>query len=303
MAWVVDAGIRADAIISTIRTNLMANGWSEVDGTPYFVFSAVNSQGVTQYVQITQSGTYTYIQFQGWRAWAAHAGSNGSDNGKCGRVYLGPAPIAAATLVDMYMSITANRIIVAIDSKTTNYRNWVYFGGFDTAIAGTADPNCVFLLSSKDGAVTTWLGQTLLSQGGGTFYWPNTWIGGNPTGAFLGSVDGLGQTRQCYSQLLPFNGGKILLYPIYAYDSYAYSTGTAGGYGNTQLRGMFDGLLFAPFGSTPQNVSYGAGVLAHLDTVIVGAITYLIFQPGGTIGDRDQPIGGNYSHGIAIAEV
>ena len=302
MAWVTNPDIRADAIIATIEANLIANGWTEVDATPYFVFSSVNSQGVTQYVQITQSGTYTYIFFQGWRAWAAHAGSNGSDTAK-GRVYLGPSPIAAATLVDLYMSITANRIIVAIDSKTVNYRNWVYFGGLDTAITGTADPNCVFLLSSKDNSQNDRQGEVLLPQGGGTSYWPSTWLSGNPAGAFLGSADGSAFIKQGYSQLLPFNGGKIVLYPIHVHDAYSYSTGATTGYGCTQLRGMLDGLLFAPLGSTILGVWQGGGALAHLDTVTIGAITYLIFQPGGTVGDRDAPIGGNYSHGIAIAEV
>lgn len=304
MAWVVNSGIRADAIISTIETNLTANGWTETDGTPYFVFSSTNSQGVTQYVQITQSGTYLYIQLQGWRAWTvgSHTGSNGSST-SYGRIYLGPVAIAAATLVDLYMSITANRIIILIDSKTTNYRNWAYFGGLDTTIAGTADPNCVCLLSSYEQANTYQIGQVLLWQGGGSYYWPCMILGMAQPTLYNSRDDSAPSAYGIDCQGLPLNGGKMLLYPLYVIDLYSYSTAYGSGVGPVQFRGMMDGLLFAPIGNSFANSYVSGGALAHLDTVIVGATTYLIFQPGGQVTAQTHPITGNYNQALAVPEV
>jgi len=288
MAWTVNAALRADGIVAQIAANLVAGGWTEFDASPYFVYRSTNNQGVTQYLQISQVGTYTYIQLQGWLSWNAgtHAGTSGSGT-TYSRFYLGASPIAAAATVDLYMTVTANRVIITINSQSTNYRSWGYFGGLGT-IAGTNDPNCVLLLTFYENADSATYGRILLPVGGGVTYWQpclfaSTWA------TVRTHNDKLAYPVAQAAQQVASDGGKILLFPIICYDLYLSS-----GIGPSALRGDLDGLLWCPsVGGTP----------GYLDTIVVGATTYLFIVPGGSPSATSMPWTGNYGYGVAIAEV
>lgn len=282
MAWVANAATQAQNLISTIATNLVANGWTLTDRTADQVWHSVNNQGVTQYVQITQSGSYTYLQIQMWQAWStgSHSGSNGSGTSYF-RLYLNPTAIGATATVDLYGSYTANRVILLINGQT-NYRNWCYFGGLDS-LAGVADPACVFVSGSYVNSNTAVPNLILQWAGGGASYW-------QAAATILPIYRGSGAqgSQIVTSQLLGSDMTQYLTYAIPVQDSTGINT-------LNYIRGNLDGLLYCPIGS---------GTLAHMDTISIGGVTYLVAIPGGNpTGAGNMNFHGSYDQGIAIAEV
>lgn len=294
MTWTVNSSLRADGLVAQICTNLVAGGWTEEDGVN-LVYSSTNNQGVTQYVQVSQSGTYTYIQLQGWLAWSGGAGTSGSGT-TYSRLYLAASPIAAATTVDLYMSVTSNRAIIFIHSTSSMYRSWAYCGGLGS-LGVTNDPGCFLILTSYETSNSFPLGKMLLPQGGSATYW--TTCDFMSVAAEIKSNDTAFSVASISIQYIGADAGRVLLFPILCLDTRA-STTTAGPFG---FRGDLDGLLLCPLGAGAPGAGLGYGALSNLDTVVAGSTTYLIIQPGGEPTVNMIPFSGNFGQGLAIAEV
>lgn len=300
MGWNVDSAIQAQNLVAQISTRLTANGWTLYDnvaGAP--VHTATNNQGATMYLQVSQSGSYTYIQFQAWRLWNAgtHVGTNGSAT-TIMRMYLGGSPISATTTLDLYSSVTANRAIFLVNSQTTNYRTWAYAGGLDS-IAGTNDIGCYVLISSYESGNTLSYGQMLDSPGGSSAYWGSCyWL----LPAQMSTFGPLSVNGALVVQGVAGDSGKILLWPVLCVSSFIYTTGFGSGVGPAAVRGNLDGLLFCPLGNNAQSGVTAGGLLSHLDTVTIGGTTYLVFQPGGSPVANNMPWTGSYVQGLAISE-
>lgn len=265
MTWTVDAGVQVQNLITgtqQIGTRMTGGGWTLYDNVANApVYSSVNNQGVTQYLQITQGGTYQYIQFQGWQSWNAstHVGTNGSGT-SIHRLYFAGSAQGATVTVDLYMSVTANRVIIFING-VANWRSWGYFGGLGS-LAGTNDPICVWISTSTE---TNSIGPTGVSGNilegysstslwiAGTYATVATYgNGGGGNAAAVGSI-----TTQ---QTVPADSNKIVIFPILVLSDTA-----------TLWRGDLDGLFFAPAG----------GTFGHLDTVTISGVTYLLILPNG----------------------
>ncbi len=279
MTWSADLGTRVDALITQIATRLTASGWTLTDRTADGVWHATNNQGVTQYIQITEGGAYQYLQFQGWKSWdvGTHAGANGSGT-TVNRLYYASANVAAATLVDLYMSVTANRFIIFIKG-VGNYNNWAYFGGLD-ALAGIADPLCVYLIAAyaTTGANAN-TGMILQSYSTGA-YWVNG-LGIIPVSASTSDSPALTPVQNA---MLAVDPTQIMAFPILISENLSPFL----------VRGNLDGLLYVP--GLINSVS-------TLDTIAIGGVTHLVFQPGGQTTANTHPITGNYSNCLAVAEV
>lgn len=296
MTWILNAGLAISSLMTTIESNLTANGWTLTDRSSDGVFDSVNNQGVHQYVQITNcqnSGAAAdathnqYLQFQGWQSWnsGTHAGTNGSGT-TYNRLYYAGANVADTTLVDMYMSVTANRLIIFIQALTTNYRNWIYFGGLDS-LGGTDDPYCAVITGYVQ-FNTTRGGMVLQPSIGGSSFWTNI-DALLPWAATTNNADALivpsTLAANFSANQLGYDPTQILLYPITIQDS-----------SPNFIRGNMDGLLLCPL---------GLAAVCHLDTVTVGATTYMIICPGGAgAASTAHPFTGNYSaySGLAIVE-
>jgi hypothetical protein len=287
MAWTVNAGVRCDGILAQIESNLVAGGWTLYDAG-YDIYTSINNQGVSQYLQVTIVGTYTYIQLQGFLSWntGTHAGVSGSGT-TLHRVYLGPNARGAAELVNIYMSVTTNRVIIMIDNPTTEYHCWAYFGGLG-ALAGANDVYCVLLVSSYEAGNVNYAGVLLCYVGGGASYWPiayeqSIWqVMKTGDGALI-----IGGAISPQPQLLS-TGPQIVMFPLIVYDGTQVVS-----FGPSVLRGDMDGFLFCPVGTA---------MLGHLDEVVVGPTTYLVFVPGGEPVVNVIPWTGNWVQGLAIAE-
>lgn len=280
MTWYTNPALRCDGILDQIAANMVAGGWTENDATPYYVYTSTNNQGVLQYVQFSQVGSYSYIQLQGWRSWnnVSHTGLNGSDI-NYERIYLGGIARVASERVNLYMSVTANRVIIFIENPITNHRNWAYFGGLGS-LAGTNDPGCVLMISSYENGNSVSHGRILYPAIGGA-YWTalvfmSSW---NNTRTFDTPITHL-------SSILSnpvFITGKFLLYPIIAYDNA----------NPAWLRGDLDGLVLCPL---------GLAVMGHLDTITVGGTPYLVVITGGQVAVNTVPWVGTYAYPLAIVE-
>lgn len=292
MAWVTNAAVQVQNLITgtqVIGTNLTNNGWTLYDNVANApVYSATNNQGATQYVQITQGGTYQYIQLQGWQSWNAgtHAGTNGSGT-TVHRIYFAGAVQGATTTVDLYMAVTANRFIIYING-VGNYRHWGYFGGLGT-LAGTSDSTCVHLCTCYEPNANApgWQGVMLQTLATGALWASNSvdyatmaYVanGGSPAGA---------SATVMRAQGVPSNGNQIVIAPVLVVDISMTHV----------IRGDLDGMFFCPV---------GAGAVGHLDTTTIGGTTYLIVIPQGNVdgGDRIPLQGGTATlfSGMAIAE-
>lgn len=285
MTWTATSGIQVQNLLTQIGTDLTGTGWTLHDGGANNVYKSTNDQGVTQYVQITQVGSYQYLQFQGWQSWNAgtHAGTNGSGT-TTNRLYFAASAVGATTTVDLYTSVTANRFIIFIQG-IGNYRNWAYFGGLDS-LAGTNDPFCVYLIAAHGATSSTAAVGMILQPSPGGSFWQST---GTAIPAFVSSnaSNSLTNSVAFTAQPLGPDTSQTLIFPILIadYNSSAFLC--------TTIRGNLDGLLFCPLGS---------GYIAHLDTVSVGGTTYLIIQPGGETAANSHPITGSYNQGLAIVE-
>jgi hypothetical protein len=285
MTWTADIGIRCDSLVAQIGTRLGAV-WTAYDAANN-VYSSVNNQGVTQYLQISQVGTYTYIQLQGWLSWNAgtHVGTSGS-GATFSRLYLGSAAQGAAVLVNLYMSVTANRVIILIDAPATLYHTWGYFGGLNT-LAGTADPNCVVLLTSYEGVSTNAFGRVLRDVLGLTL-WPTMYW--QTLSEYMRTADVAWTVGgSLTSQMILTTGSKFVIYPIMGHD--INQTGLP----SLSVRGGLDGLYFCPV---------IGDLLMHLDVLDVSSVNHLVFFPNGNAGvANSQPFtGNNYTEAMAIAE-
>lgn len=302
MTWYADTGTQAQNLVAQISTRLQNGGWTLYDnvaGAP--VLSTTNTQGAACYLQVSQSGSYTYIQLQGWKAWNAgtHAGTSGSSTSYA-RIYLGGVAQGATVACNLYMSVTANRAIIFIDNAATMYRNWAYFGGLGS-LAGTSDPNCCLLISSYEVSNAVAIGQMLLAAGGSATYWTAVVFPSSPYTA-LSTSDTLSALGSCVAQGIAVDSSKPILFPIICCDYFAYPTGYNTGIGPFVVRGDMDGLLVCPLGNSLWNATTGGGVLSHMDTITVGAKTYLVIQPGGQVSSHTHPFTGNYLQGLAIEE-
>lgn len=291
MTWYADSAIQLQNMVAQVSTRLQNGGWTLYDnvaGAP--VLSSVNNQGVTQYLQVTQVGSYTYLGLQGWKSWNAstHVGTAGSG---VFRVYFGAAARGATEVADLYMSVNNNRVIMHIYNMNTNYRTWAYFGGLGT-MAGTNDPNCVFLLTAFDSSNSLAYGAILqpISNSG------NNWTTCTCLTAGWAIFSTGGALNLGTAQGVAADGNKPFGFPIYVLDA-----GTP-----YQMRGDMDGFLLCPLGNGSQN-SWGAGgLLGHLDTMVISGVTYQIIQPGGSPSASTMPLVGNQgwgAMGLAIAEV
>lgn len=276
MAWDVTLGIRVDTLLTQIATNLTDHGWTLADAG-YTVWYSVNNQGVTQYIEITQVGTYQYLQFQAWRTWnvGGHAGVDGSGT-TIHRLYFASIVVAAATLVDLYMTTTANRFIMFIKG-VGNYNNWAYFGGLD-ALAGIADPLCAYLITAYSTAASYTAGVLLQSYSTGA-YWA---VANVLVPCYVNDADVTAQTSMSNS-ILASDPTQVIAFPMLV----------SGGSAPYLLRGNMDGLLYVPN-------TYGS--VSTLDTIVIGGVTYLIVQPGGQVAINTHPITGNYKDCLAIVE-
>lgn len=300
MAWSVDSGITIANLMTTINTRLTATGWTDADAG-YNVYTATNNQGGANCVQITNcqnSGAAAdsthnrYLQFQGWRSWsgAGHAGTDGSGT-TYNRLYYAAADVADTAVVDLYMSVTANRMIIHIETSA-GYRNWAYFGGLDS-MAGTNDPTCIVLITAYGPVAAgnaTAYGMVLNGPCVATAWTmifpilPGAYVYGsaNPEPYLLNATS--------LPQGLSGTPGQLCLLPILMVDGTSMV-------GLVICRGNLDGLLFCPTGN---------GAVGNDDTVIIGGVTYLIVVPGGVGSGSNgtgHPITGNYNQGIAIATV
>lgn len=303
MTWTIDTGIQLQNVVAQISTRLQGGGWTLYDnvaGAP--VLSTVNNQGVTCYLQVSQSGSYTYIQLQGHRLWNAgtHAGTN-SSSASIGRLYFGSAALGATVTCDLYMSVNNNRAIIFINIASSNYRSWGYAGGLG-AMAGTSDSGCFYILSSYETSGQE-AGQILLAGGGGSFYWSGTRLTAAGTFNFLtGNTAWSASAQQLCVQGVISDGMKPFVFPIYVVDPSAYATAYAAGIGPSAMRGDLDGLYLCPLGSAGASATTGAGLLSHLDTITISGVSYLVIQPGGTPTTNVHPITGNYVQGLAVVE-
>lgn len=288
MAWFANAAVRCDGILAQVVANLATGGWTDYD-PGQSVYTSVNDQGVSQYLQVTIVGTYTYLQFQGFLSWNAgsHTGASGSGT-TLHRMYLGPNARGAAELVNIYMSVTANRVIIVIDNPTTEYHAWTYFGGLGM-LAGSNDVYCVLLVSSYESGNVNYEGVLLCYVGGGASYWPVAYM--QSIWQVMKTQDTaltIGGAVSSQPQLLS-TGPQIVMYPLVVYDGTQVVS-----FGPSALRGDMDGLLYCPVGT---------GMLGHLDEIVVGPTTYLVFIPGGEPAVNVIPWTGNWVQGLAIAEV
>lgn len=314
MTWTVSTSIQAQNIVSQLSTLLQSGGWTLYDNVASApVLSSTNSQGATQYIQITQVGSYTYIQLQAFVSWnsGTHAGTEGSST-SVSRIYIGASARGSTETVDIYSTVTTNRFWVGIVNPTTNYRNWAYFGGLDTGLAGTNDQNCVLLVSSYEtsssritGQIKNWAGGSAGSHWNAVCWmWPFVTLATNDA-AFTTNF------TQVPSPYVGTDSTKVVPIPPLCMDIRNYNTAASGnpnsstGIGPAGLRGYMDGVMLIALGSMVEQTSGASGgVLAHLDTIVIGSTTYLIFQPGGTPTTNVHPWTGSYSGGaLVVAEV
>lgn len=276
MTWVTNAAVQVQNLVTgtqVIGTNLTNNGWTLYDNVANAaVYSSTNNQGVTQYVQLTQVGSYQYIQMQAFQSWNAgtHAGTNGSGT-SVHRIYLAGVAQAATVTVDLYMSVTANRFIIAIQG-IGNYRHVGGFGGLGS-LAGTNDPLCAYIWSTYETNANNYPGSGNLLQtlNAGAFWGQAGWAtiaahgngGSNAAGA-----------AKLNCQLIPSNGNQILIFPILVCDPSVNANASV-------FRGDMDGLFSCPV---------GPGAFGHLDTVTISGITYLLWIPWGISGSDGIPL-------------
>ncbi len=306
MTWTLDTGIQLQNVVAQISTRLQGGGWTLYDnvaGAP--VLSTVNNQGVTCYLQVSQSGSYTYIQLQGHRLWNAgtHVGTN-SSSASLGRMYFGGAALGATVTCDLYMSVNNNRAIIFINIASSNYRSWGYAGGLGT-MAGTSDSGCFYIITSFDTANSNTVGQMLLAGGGGSFFWSGTRItaAGTHNMVTTNSAWSNSSNQAMCAQGVIGDGMKPFVFPVYVLDENTYATSYTAGIGPVAMRGDLDGLYLCPLGSAiPASSATGGGLLSHLDSITISGVTYLVIQPGGTPTNNVHPITGNYVQGLAIVE-
>jgi hypothetical protein len=294
MTWSTDSGIAISTLMATIKTRLEASGWTLTDRYPEDrVWHSTNSQGATNILQITNCQTSgavadsthnRYLQFQGWRVWTAggtHAGTDGSGT-TYHRLYYALADVADTVLVDLYMSVTANRAVIFVQAPQ-NMRHWAYFGGLKTDLAGTADPYCVVISSAYEN-----ISAPMTILGGATNALWTTLAALLP--ATVNVVAGIDLATTNFT--LPTIAGlvsdvtQMLAFPIMGYDL-----------ATNLVRGLLDGVLF---------IHQSNGLCSHLDTVVIDGITYLIVIPGGATGTSSvsRPLTGNFSGAaLALAEV
>lgn len=292
MGWSVDTGIQVQNLISQIATRLTANGWTLTDRAGDQVWDSTNNQSVHQYIQITncQSGgsagsgaNWMYLQFQAWKSWdtGGHAGATGSGT-TLNRLYYAPANVAAATPVDLYMTVTANRFIMFIQGSSS-YRNWAYFGGLD-ALAGTNDPFCALLLCAYASASGVLPVGAILSNSLGT-----NWSGvavAIPFSVTTSDSQAATSALALSQQTIMSDSTQFFICPVLVIDAISPLPAST-------IRGNLDGLYYCPLSN---------GALGHLDTITISGTPYLVIQPGGGITANTHPLTGNYVNGLAIVE-
>jgi hypothetical protein len=227
----------------------------------------------------------------GWQSWStvSHSGTNGTNVGY-NRLFYAPANVADTTVVDLYLSVTANRVIIFVQGPSS-YQNWAYFGGLD-ALAGVSDPNCVVLTGSGSSGYASYSGVVLAGAAGGPW---ESMVPILPIGVQAGIWDNeirLLSTFQLTMSCLT-GSGAVVGWPVMMADS----DNNNNTHQCLNLRGNLDGVLYVPL--------YGGGC-GHLDTVSIGGITYLAIQPGGAATTGQYPahaITGNYGQGLLLAEV
>ncbi len=293
MAWTVDTDVALSDLIAQIGTNLVAGGWTEVS-LANRVYSSVNNQGVTQYLQITQSGSYTFLQLQGWRTHDGTTGTDGTDT-NIHRIYFNGTPLDGSAICDLYMTTTTNRMIILVHVISNNWRNWAYFGGLGS-LAGTNDPGAVYLLTAHENFNVVMLGQMLNATGGGTAYWEASYVTGPP--GYCATAIVPGQVSSFYGDLsrssLILSKGNYCIFPMIVSEGNSFATGATIGVGYGNVRGDLDGFFFCPI---------NAGGLACFDALTIGAATYMVFVPNGVISDYNAAIFGSPLHqGMAIEE-
>jgi len=304
MAWNKD-DITVANLLSTIATRLTANGWTLTDRAEDQVWHSTNAQGATQYIQITNkqgnnsaasSAANRYLQFQAWRSWntGTHAGVDGSSTSYM-RIYYSNVDVPDSTALTLYSSVTANRLILVI-AGTSGFRNWAYFGGLTTDLAGTADSSSIVLTTSYGQTKTAYADTPDHVYALSNPLWSGSW--GNVSPVLPGIPESYDENngvalKRLTSVMVANKPNILLLWPIYLVCNVQTQEPTAG----PILLGQLDGLYLWPCGS---------GQSGSFDTATLDGTTYLLFTPGGVSGNggnTGHPITGNYFQGLAIPEV
>ena len=283
MTWTVDTNVQVQNLISQIATRLTGGGWTEADAGNR-VYQTTNDHGAQVNLQISEGGSYQYIQLKGWRLWSGGVGTDGSAV-TATRIYYAGVNVAGTTTVDLYMSVTTNRVIIFINGYA-NWRNWAYCGGLGS-INGANDPTCVYLIASFNTASVYDLGYILQYVGGSSAaYWQVERLA---VPAFVNDADTPAVSGLVLAQGVGSDPSKVVIYPILCLDPVHYT-----GIGAPVLRGDLDGLFYCPVGSN---------IVGHLSTISISGVTYLVIIPGGQNAANTHPVTGNYNQGLAIAEV
>ncbi len=278
MTWTVDKGIQCQNLVAQIETRLTGSGWTEIDSTNK-VFRTTTNQGATAILQVGQAGTYQYIYLQGWYSWLAGSGLNGSPGQYC-QIYFASAAQAGTVTVDLYMSVTANRVIIFIDGVGL-YANWGYFGGLDS-LAASNDHGAVVITAAAMPGYSATSAYILLGTVSG--WWGNAnlctvaVIGNSMGGGVLGQ-NGPTSFSALANALMSSDGGKALGFPVLVVDS--------GG-----PRGNLDGLLYCPLGTVYDR-----------QTFVVAGVTYLMVVPRGEPANLGHPLTGNFYQALLIPQV
>lgn len=277
MAWTANLATPVSGLQALIESNLVAGGWAAIDAAND-VYGSTNNQGAANVLQIQNwqsngspgsTGAWEKVALQGWASWntGSHSGTHGS-----GWMYLQYAPnnVGGATAVDLYMSVTTNRVIILITGTAPSYRPYFYFGGLDS-LAGTSDSACVQAFSCQVDNNLLAILQGILNQ--------SSWWQGNTLVLPCASGNNL------HSQFLAANPAEALMWPMSIQD-----------YGSLFFRGNLDGMYFVPGGTnTP-----GAGPFTHCAAVTQASITYLFWQPPNYSSLIDNT---SFINCLAVAEV
>lgn len=292
MAYHAHLGVTVANLLTTIETDLTDHGWTLTDRAQDHVFHSTNSQGALSVVQITNcqangsaatASLNNYLQFQKWLSWntGSHSGVSGSGTSYF-RIYYSAANCVDTTVVDVYVWVTSNRVIIFIQG-INNYRNWMYIGGLSTTIAGTNDPICSIVLGCGPGLPGGGTTGNILSAGGDSAYWRAITLIA-PAGVGMGdNYIPVGSVTSSTSMILS-DSSKFLMWPLLVIELAT----------PTFIRGDLEGMYF---------ISNYYSCVGHLDVITVGATNYLVIVPGGEPAANQHPMGGNYMGAFAIAQV
>ena len=250
--------ITAGDLLSQIKLRLGAV-WTEHDSTDG-VYKTTTDDGQDIFLQLTENAG-EYIQLQGWHDWdeTTHTGTNGSGT-SYQRVYYATSPVATGTAVELYMSVTTNRMWMVVDCPSGGLRGWGYFGGLVTEVD---DLTAVVIGTNYMRNRKMIMFHTSLQSAA----WDNTSVGvicpvvagGND--GILGANDGVYEHNPEV-----WDDNRFLSWQVFCLDSTTASGWLTGA--NAQCRGLLDGVLLISRTGT-----------ANLDELTIDTSTFLVTVP------------------------